>query len=120
MGGRQGTDKLGTKFTFQYRDLHRTTQKITELIPGRKVIWQVVESDIGFIVDKAEWLGTKVVFEITRKGSRTQIQFKHMGLMPALECYETCSGAWNFYVRKSRRALITTGRGEPDRATVAA
>ena len=114
------TDKLGARFTFQYRDLHRTTQKIAELVPGRRVVWEVVESGIGFVVDKAEWLGTKIVFEITCKGSRTQLKFEHIGLVAALECYEGCSGAWNFYVRKSLRGLITGGRGLPNGAAAAA
>jgi uncharacterized protein YndB with AHSA1/START domain len=114
------TDQLGAIFTFQYRDLHRTTQRIAELVPGRRVVWQVVESDIGFVVDKAEWLATTVVFEITRKGAGTRLHFKHVGLLPGLECHEGCSGAWNFYVKKSLRALITTGRGQPNRAAAAA
>src|SRR5438874_6827151 len=34
-----GTDKLGAEFTYRYQDLHRSTQKITELVPGKKVVW---------------------------------------------------------------------------------
>lgn len=114
------TDGLGALFTFQYRDLHRTTQKITELVPGKRVSWRIVESDIGFVVDRAEWLGTDVVFEVTRKGNRTELRFEHIGLVPAIECYEGCSGAWDFYVGKSLRALITTGKGQPNKAAAAA
>jgi hypothetical protein len=31
------TDKLGAKFKFHYKDLHRSTQKITAFVPGKKV-----------------------------------------------------------------------------------
>ena len=114
------TNRMGAQFTFQYRDLHRTTQKITEFTAGQKVVWSVVESEIGFVVDRAEWLGTQVVFEISRKGNRTELRFEHIGLVPAIECYEGCSGAWDFYIGKSLHGLITTGRGQPNRATAAA
>jgi hypothetical protein len=33
------TDKLGAEFKFHYKDLHRSTQKMTELVPGKKVVW---------------------------------------------------------------------------------
>jgi hypothetical protein len=36
------TDVLGAEFTYRYQDIHRSTQKITELVPGRKVTWQGV------------------------------------------------------------------------------
>jgi hypothetical protein len=31
------TDKLGGEFTYRYQDLHCSTQKITELVPGSKL-----------------------------------------------------------------------------------
>jgi hypothetical protein len=40
----------------------------------------------------------------------------HVGLSPALECYDNCSGGWGFYFNRSLRKLITTGVGEPDPA----
>ena len=32
------TDKLGEEWTYHYKDVHRTTQKITEFVPGKKVM----------------------------------------------------------------------------------
>jgi hypothetical protein len=108
------TDKLGAEFTYRYQDLHRTTQKITELVPGKKVVWHIVDSHINFVQDKAEWNGTDVVFEIERKGARTELRFTHVGLVPAIECYGKCAGAWGFYINESLRNLITTGKGDPN------
>jgi len=32
------TDKLGAEFTYQYQDMHRSIQKIAELVPGKKFV----------------------------------------------------------------------------------
>jgi Activator of Hsp90 ATPase homolog 1-like protein len=108
------TDEPGAEFTYRYRDLHRSKQKITEWVPGKKVVWHVVESNITFVKDKDEWNGTDGVFEITRKGDKTELRFTHVGLRPAIECYGKCSGAWGFYINESLRSLITTGKGDPN------
>ncbi len=111
------TDQLGAEFKFHYQDLHRTTQKITELVRGKKVVWRVIDSHINFVKDKAEWKGTDVVFEIGRKGRKTELRFTHVGLVPTIECYGNCSGAWGFYVNESLRGLITSGNGQPAKAS---
>ena len=108
------TDVLGAEFTYSYKKLHRTTQKITELVPGKKIVWHVVGSQINFVHDKGEWDGTDIVFEIARKGDGTEIRFTHVGLVPAIECYDGCSGAWGFYVNESLRSFIATGKGQPN------
>ena len=107
------TDKLGAEFKFHYQDFHRSTQRVTELVPGKKVVWHVLESQINFVKDKDEWTGTDVVFEITTRGGKTQLHFTHVGLVPTIECYGNCSGAWGFYINESLRGLIATGRGQP-------
>jgi hypothetical protein len=62
------TDKLGVEFTYRYQDVHRSTQRITELVPGKKVVWHVLDAKINFVKDKAEWNGTDIIFEITKMG----------------------------------------------------
>ena len=109
-----GTDKLGAEFTYRYQDLHRTTQKITELVPGKKVVWRVLDAQINFVKDKAEWTGTDIVFEITRKDGKTDVRFTHVGLRPTIECYGKCAGAWGFYINESLKSLIATGKGDPN------
>ena len=37
------TDRLGEEFTYRYEDVHRSKQKITELIPSKRVVWHVLE-----------------------------------------------------------------------------
>ena len=108
------TDQLGAEFTYRYENIHRSVQKITELVPGKKIVWHVVDADINFVKDKKEWNGTDIVFEIARKGGKTELRFTHVGLVPTIECYGKCAGAWGFYINESLRSLITTGKGDPN------
>ena len=108
------TDRLGAEFKFHYKELHLSTQKITEWVPGKKVVWHVLDSRINFVKDKTEWKGTDIVFAIARKGDKTELRFTHVGLVPAIECYGDCSGAWRFYINESLRSLIETGKGKPN------
>jgi len=102
------------EFTYRYENLHRTRQKITELVPGKKVVWRVLESEINFVKDKTEWNGTEIVFEIRNRGGKSELTFTHVGLAPRIECYGKCAGAWGFYINESLRNLITTGKGDPN------
>ncbi len=106
------TDKLGDEFTYRYQDIHYSKQKLTEVIPGQKVVWQVVDALLNFVEDKSEWIGTEVTFDITKKGDKTEVRFTHLGLVPEYECFDACSNAWGFYVNSSLRSFITTGKGE--------
>jgi hypothetical protein len=108
------TDELGGEFTYRYEDLHYSKQKVTELVPGKRVVWLVLDSYLEFIEDKREWNGTRVTFDIARKGDKTEVRFTHAGLVPAHECYGACSSAWSSYIRGSLRSLIATGKGQPN------
>jgi uncharacterized protein YndB with AHSA1/START domain len=114
------TDQLGEVFTYRYKDVHRTTQKITEFVPGKRVVWHVTDAELNFVKDKTEWNGTDIVFEIAKKDGKTEVRFTHVGLVPAFECYGGCSGAWGFYINDSLRNLITTGKGAPNQKETAA
>jgi len=103
-------DVLGAEFTYRYDDLHRTTQSITELVPGKKIVWHVVASDLSFVADNREWHDTDIVFEIATKGRRTEVRFTHRGLVPAIECYNACSAAWGHYINDALFRWISTGK----------
>ncbi|MEW9550668.1 SRPBCC domain-containing protein [Nonomuraea sp. NPDC050783] len=108
------TDQAGAVFYHHYKDVHRCTVQITELQPGRKVVWRVLDNHFDFVTDQGEWKGTDVVFEITGKDGGAEIRFTHVGLVPAHECYDVCANAWSGYIDGSLRDLINTGKGQPN------
>jgi hypothetical protein len=103
------TGKLGDEFTYRYEPHHYSKQKVTKLIPGKKVVWRVLESKLNFVEDKTEWTGTTITFEIAKKGKKTEVRFTHVGLAPEIECFNACSNAWGSYINGSLRNLITKG-----------
>ncbi len=107
------TDKLGAEWTYRYKDIHRSKQKITELVPGKKVVWHVLDSYLKFVEDKTEWNGTDIVFDISKNGDKTEVRFTHVGLAPAIECFNKCSDAWSSIINGSLQSLITGGKGQP-------
>lgn len=109
------TDKVGRVFDYHYEDVHRCKIKVTGLTPGKRVEWLVLDNYFDFTKDKSEWKNTRIVFEISKKGSKTEIRFTHVGLVPGYECYDICTDSWGFYIRGSLKSLIATGIGHPNR-----
>ena len=108
------TDELHAEFFYHYKDVHLAKMKIVELIPNEKIVWFVKDNYFNFVEDKTEWQGTKIVFDISKKGSKTQLVFTHHGLMPEYECYDVCKDAWTSYIQGSLKNLIITGKGQPN------
>jgi hypothetical protein len=109
------TEKLGDEFTYHYKDIHYCKMKLIEVIPDKKVVWLCMDNHFNFTRDKSEWKDTKIIFEISKKGERTQICFTHLGLIPEYECFDICSNAWAEYLQNSLLKLITTGKGQPNK-----
>jgi hypothetical protein len=104
--------KLNDEFTYRYKAIHFSKQRVVEMIPGQKVVWLVTESSLNFIEDRNEWTGTKISFEITEKDGKTELRFSHIGLVPEIECFDACSGAWTQIIQEGLFSLITTGKIE--------
>ena len=112
------TEKLNDEFTYRYKDLHFSKQRIVEMIPGQKVVWLVTDSIINYAEDKNEWTGTKIIFEIAEQDNqpgshRTRLRFTHLGLNQDIECFDSCSNSWSQLIQQNLFSLITTGKAEP-------
>lgn len=98
--------KRGDTFNFKAGGgMHDTTQKLVELIPDKKIVWLITESNLTFLSDPTEWLDTKLHFDIESDGKTTKVNFTHEGLLPQIECYKNCSAAWTGYMDNLKKAL---------------
>ncbi len=79
--------------------------KVLELDPGKRVLWQVADGP-------AEWIGTKIQFDLKQEGDYTIILFKHAGWKEPVEFMHHCSTKWAIFLM-SLKALVETGKGTP-------
>jgi hypothetical protein len=107
------TDVEGMEFTYHNEPIHRAKIRVTQLIPGKLVVWRVLENELSFVEDQNEWVGNDMVFEIGERDGKTEVTFTQIGLVPDYDCYDICDNAWTGFIRGSLRALIITGRGAP-------
>lgn len=110
------TDKLNETFFYHYKDVHLCKIKLIELVPNKRIVYQVVDNQFNFTKDKSEWINTKLIFDITEEHGKTKVKFTHEGLVPTYECYAVCQDAWTGYIQGSLQSLITTGEGKPNPA----
>lgn len=107
------SQKLNDQFTVHFGKTY-ITLKVTELIPGKKIIWYVTDCNKHWLKNKKEWKDTQVTWEISTKNKATQINFTHQGLIPDLECYDACEDAWTGYLHESLMGLINAGKSVPE------
>ena len=108
------TDQLNEEFVYHYKDVHICKMKLIESITDKKLVYQVLDNQFSFTKDKSEWIGTKLVFDISIEGGKTKVKFTHEGLVPEYECYKVCYDAWGNYITNSLYSLIENGQGKPN------
>jgi uncharacterized protein YndB with AHSA1/START domain len=108
------TEKLNDEFIYRHEPYHYSKQRLTDVVPNKKVVWLVTDGELSFTGDKSEWKNTKIIFEIEKKDKKTELRFTHEGLTPEKECFDDCSEGWSHYLQ-SLQQLIKTGKGNPDK-----
>jgi uncharacterized protein YndB with AHSA1/START domain len=105
----QGDSKAGgmlkTVFTAGGKVLGGFDIKVLELEPGKRVLWQVVEGP-------AEWIGTKISFDLKQEDDFSVILFKHQGWKEPVEFMYHCTTKWATFLM-SLKSLVETGKGAP-------
>ncbi|MGZ3854324.1 MAG: SRPBCC family protein, partial [Flavisolibacter sp.] len=105
------SSKLNDEFIINHPGLHYSKQKVVELIPGRRVVWLVTDSNLRWLKNnKQEWTDTKMIFEIAGDGENTTLTFQHEGLSPDKECYEACSNGWDLVIDSWLLHFISFGK----------
>ena len=105
----QGDSKVGGTIQFRFsedgRDIGGFEMKVLELQPARRVLWQVVDGP-------AEWVGTKISFDLKQEGDWAVVLFKHQDWKEPVEFMHHCSTKWATFLM-SLKSLVETGTGVP-------
>ena len=109
----QGESKVGGVLKFRFsaggNEIGGFDMKVLELHPTKRVLWQVVDGP-------AEWIGTKVGFDLKQSGDYVIVLFKHQGWKEPVEFMHHCSTKWAIYLM-SLKSLVETGKVPPTRTT---
>ncbi len=61
-----------------------------------------------------DWVGTKPSFSVRPNDDGTcAVVFRHIGLRPALECFDQCRAGWGHFM-PSLHQFLESGRGRPN------
>jgi uncharacterized protein YndB with AHSA1/START domain len=105
----QGDSKVGGTITFRFsadgREIGGFDMKVLELQPAGRVRWEVVAGP-------AEWIGTRIDFELKQDGEYAIVVFKHHGWKEPVEFMHHCSTKWAIFLM-SLKSLVETGKGRP-------
>jgi len=104
--------KLNDKFSVHFGDDTYVILKSLKLY--RKRNHWLVRLHLGWIEDKKEWKNNEVIWTLTEKNGKTQIDFVHKGMTPESECYESCKPGWTHHIKDSLLKLINEGKGFPE------
>jgi uncharacterized protein YndB with AHSA1/START domain len=106
----QGESKAGEVLHFRFKlngdAVGAIDMKVLELQPAKRVLWQVVDGP-------AEWIGTKVSWDLKQEGDWTVVLFKHQGWKEPVEFMHHCSTKWGVFLI-SLKSLLETGKGAPN------
>jgi uncharacterized protein YndB with AHSA1/START domain len=82
--------------------------RVTALQRPSDLEWTVLEHSA-----LEEWEGTRIQFRLSARGENAcMLAFRHVGLSPALICYEDCEAGWDRFL-DSLALLVECGKGKP-------
>jgi uncharacterized protein YndB with AHSA1/START domain len=100
-----GQPEAGGVIHFRFGDVGFFDMKVLELDPEKRVRWEVTAGP-------EEWIGTKVIWDLSPEGAGTTIRFKQQGWRQPVDFMHHCSTKWAIYLM-SLKSLLETGKGAP-------
>lgn len=100
-----GDASAGGVIHFHFGGKARIDAKVVELKRGELVLWEVIDAH-------ADWIGTKIRFDLKQDGDITVVIFKHEGWKDPTAFMHHCSTKWATFL-VSLKLLLETGAGTP-------
>lgn len=103
--------RQGNQFIIRMTGESFFNMTVSELIPGKKIIWEITDCFMPWYNDKTEWKGTRLIFHCHSQANETRIDFMHEGLTPQSECWADCNPGWTHWIKTSLFSYLTSGKG---------
>jgi uncharacterized protein YndB with AHSA1/START domain len=92
----RGVPRKGAPFELEFGPGFEWRAQVTRCVPER-------EFELTLTYADADWMGTRVGFELEGKGDATQVRFRHSGWPDANEHYRVSCYCWAMYLRILKR-----------------
>lgn len=93
-----GQAQLGSLFDLGFGPGYEWQARVTRYVPEQAFELELISAD-------ADWLGTRVGFELSPSGAGTQVRFHHTSWPEANQHYRTSCYCWAMYLRIMKRYL---------------
>jgi uncharacterized protein YndB with AHSA1/START domain len=105
----EGSGLAGGELTFTFGPGSTAVMRVDAAERGVGVVWTNIACMMG------DWVGTSIHFDLTPSPSGgTELDFRHVGLTPKLECYNDCKSGWDHFIPTSLRDYVESGTGHPN------
>ena len=104
-----GSAARGGELRFEFEGLDETIVMRVDVAQRPSAVhWSCLEHS-----GHPEWVGTKLAFNIVERGpEKCVLRFRHIGLVPELQCYGVCKRGWDSFL-PSIVAYVELGEGSP-------
>jgi uncharacterized protein YndB with AHSA1/START domain len=92
----------GSVFKIYFGPVYCKEIKITKLIPGKRIEWEVLDAH-------PEWVKTKIVFDIQVAENNTELRFRHSNWKDYTDMYAQCNHHWGIFLL-NLKAYTETGK----------
>src|SRR6516165_4616147 len=72
------SQKSGDTFTVRF-GVTFVDFRVSEVVPSKRIVWQVTDCNLHFIPNKKEWNDTRVVWEVSTEKGSTSVHMTHVG-----------------------------------------
>ncbi len=96
---------VGSIADFKFGDRYHAGMRIVALEQPRRVEWKCVSGD-------DEWVETRIVFDLEKRGDQTLLRFQHGLWRSATDFFASCNYNWGHYLA-SLKSFCETGKGTP-------
>jgi len=104
-----GSIEPGSEFELEFEGVDAQVMRVDGSVRPSLVEWKCLTH-----TGHPEWEGTTVRFALAEAGPHEcELEFRHVGLVPELRCYDACERGWDFFLGVSLAGLVERGEGSP-------